>query len=193
MPLPRLRRVPLPDKAQPLSTRSSGPSGEGIDWVVVGHVRGAFGVRGEIKVEPINSLDDTVLFDLADWRIRLDAQTVSCQVTSVREHGRYLVAATTLGLDREGVEALKGAVVEVDRARFPALEDDEYYWSDLIGCEVSSVSGQALGTVAGIDDHGAHSVLRLDDGLLIPFVQAHVLEVDCASRRIVVDWAADWR
>ena len=43
-----------------------------------------------------------------------------------------------------------------------------------------------------MDDHGAQSVLRLDNGILIPFVPAHVLEVQPAEKRIVVDWSADW-
>jgi 16S rRNA processing protein RimM len=80
----------------------------------------------------------------------------------------------------------------VSRADFPAAEPDEYYWTDLIGCRVSDTSGAPLGVVAAVDDHGAQSLLRLDNGILIPFVAAFVLEVATEEKRIVADWSADW-
>jgi 16S rRNA processing protein RimM len=49
--------------------------------------------------------------------------------------------------DRDGAEALKGATVQVSRADFPALSEDEYYWSDLIGMDVVNLQGEALGKV----------------------------------------------
>ncbi len=62
--------------------------------------------------------------------------------------------------------------------------------------------GEALGTVAGLLDTGAHSVLRVapaasdavtDDGeRLIPFVAAYVDGVDLTERLITVDWGLDY-
>ena len=43
-----------------------------------------------------------------------------------------------------------------------------------------------------LDDNGAQAVLRLDSGILIPFVAAFILEVSPAQKRIVADWSADW-
>ena len=96
-------------------------------------------------------------------------------------------------LTREQAMALKGVELQVDRADFPPADEDEFYHADLIGCEVIGQGGARLGTVVAVDDHGAQQVLRLDDGLLIPFVEAIVTTVDLAARRIEVDWAADWR
>ena len=96
-------------------------------------------------------------------------------------------------LTREQALALKGVEIQVDRADFPPTQDDEFYHADLIGCEVIGQQGARLGTVVAVDDHGAQQVLRLDDGMLIPFVEAIVQSVDVAARRIQADWAADWR
>ena len=97
---------------------------------------------------------------------------------------------------REVAEALRGCEVAVSRADFPPAGRDEFYWVDLIGCQVSTPEGVALGVVDAVDDHGAHPLLRLraDDGRerLIPFVDAHVPVVDVAGRRIVADWDPDF-
>lgn len=96
-------------------------------------------------------------------------------------------------MTREQAMGLKGVEIEVDRADFPSLDEDEFYHTDLIGCQVIGRQKLPLGTVVAVDDHGAQQVLRLEDGLLIPFVEAIVLSVDLVDRRIEVDWAADWR
>ena len=115
-----------------------------------------------------------------------------------RVQGDMLVAELVLldgqpALTREQAMVLKGVELQVDRADFPPADEDEFYHADLIGCEVIGQGGARLGTVVAVDDHGAQQVLRLDDGLLIPFVEAIVTTVDLAARRIEVDWAADWR
>ncbi len=59
---------------------------------------------------------------------------------------------------------------------------------------------QALGTVTGLLDTGAHSVLRVlpeggrgeADERLIPFVAQYVDDVDLPARRIRVDWGLDY-
>jgi 16S rRNA processing protein RimM len=174
----------------------------GARWVTVGVVRGAFGVRGAVKVEPYAGAESSVLEQVARWRLDRPAPgTVArsplplpADVTAhgARRHGAFVVATLDPPLTREQALALKGAEVQVDRADFPELPEDEHYWTDLIGCWVSNPAGEDLGTVAGLEDHGAHSVLRLENGMLIPFVAAYVLEVRPQERRILADWSADW-
>ena len=115
------------------------------------------------------------------------------------------VVATAQELpDRNAAEALKGVRVFVSRASFPTAKADEFYWVDLIGLDVVNRQGEALGTVTGLLDTGAHSVLRVrrPDApaeaspeaaeRLIPFVAAFVDAVDQAARRITVDWGLDY-
>jgi 16S rRNA processing protein RimM len=178
------------------------PTSTAARWVPVGVVRGAFGVRGAVKIEPYAGPESSVLEHARRWRLDRPAPgkvarsplplPADISPAGARRHGAFIVATVDPPLTREQVLALKGAEVLVDRADFPALEPDEHYWTDLIGCRVINPGGDDLGEVAGLEDHGAHSVLRLDNGILIPFVAAYVLEVEPQARRIVADWSADW-
>jgi len=99
--------------------------------------------------------------------------------------------------DREQAEQLKGAVIAASRSSFPEPAPDEYYWVDLVGCEVVGQEGRSLGRVLAIDDFGApHPVLRVGgpDGetRLIPFVAPVIGDVDLVAKRISADWAADY-
>ena len=101
--------------------------------------------------------------------------------------------------DRNEAEALKGASVFVSRANFPQLEEDEYYWGDLLGLAVENQQGESLGTVADMMSKGPQSILRVEyeaegkaQERLIPFVSQFVIKVDKDAKRIIVDWGLDY-
>jgi len=189
------------------------------DLVELGRVTGAYGIRGWVKVEAHTARSDTLLGAKTWWLAKLPPAGDSAPATAPqawrvlksRTQGSHVVAHLQ-GLDiRESAEALRGYRVWVSRAAFPAADDDEYYWVDLIGCTVHGLDGESpvvLGTVIEVIDNGAHAVLhigRIDPAgeplrdakgrqvmLMVPFVAAHVQSVDLAARRIDTDWPLDF-
>ena len=80
----------------------------------------------------------------------------------------------------------RGAQLEVPQAELPAAPEGSYYVFELVGLEVLEQGGRPLGRVADVVPGPANDVLELDSGLLLPLVEACVLEVDPAAGRIVV-------
>ncbi|HEX9417342.1 MAG TPA: ribosome maturation factor RimM [Gaiellaceae bacterium] len=80
----------------------------------------------------------------------------------------------------------RGAALEIPRAELPPPDADSYYVSDLAGLDVVEEGGQSLGRVTDVAPGIANDVIELDSGLLLPFVEACVREVDLERRRIVV-------
>jgi len=118
-------------------------------------------------------------------------------------HGGDVVATLVGMAGRDAAEALKGASVQVSRAEFPALEEDEYYWSDLIGMDVVNLQGEALGKVIDMMSNGPQSILRIEPvpeqdskekapERLVPFVDQFVKTVDVKSKKITLDWGLDY-
>lgn len=181
------------------------------DLVEVGYVGAAYGIRGWIKVQPHADDASALLHARRWWLLRAPpvgvvtapaqpAEAVSVKIAQSREHSGTVVAQATGVSDRNVAEMLKGRRVWIRRADFPAPEEGEFYWVDLIGCAVVNEQGEALGEVTGLIDNGAHQILQLayqlPDGKaaerLIPFVDAFLRTVDTPGRRIVVDWGLDY-
>ncbi|MEW7850893.1 ribosome maturation factor RimM [Massilia aurea] len=171
------------------------------DLAEVGYVSGAYGIVGGIRVTP-HSADADALLNVKTWWVSkptLHAVTVR----SAKLHGGDVVA-TLVGLQgRDAAEALKGATVQIARSAFPALEEDEYYWSDLIGLDVVNLQGEALGKVADMMSNGAQSILRIvpvaDPSAevaaperLVPFVDQFVKTVSLDQKLITLDWGLDF-
>ena len=169
------------------------------DLVLVAHVSGPFGIAGWIRIRTY-SPEASALLSAKTWWLDKPALH-DVEVLQVRAQGEDLVAHL-MGIEgREAAESLQGATIQIRRAHFPALEDNEFYWVDLIGHQVENLRGEALGEVFGLMDNGAHPILRVAPSagaqstaqeLLIPFVDKFVTAVDQAAKKITVDWERDY-
>ncbi|MFZ2650640.1 MAG: ribosome maturation factor RimM [Burkholderiaceae bacterium] len=187
------------------------------DAIEVARIAGPWGVKGWFKVVPL-AADPQAIFSARRWFIKPPVQTSAAlpalrhshtpqllHITAAKTHGGAALAQAQGVEDRSGADALRGARVFVARSSFPTENADEFYWVDLIGLSVVNRHGQQLGSVIGLIDSGAQSVLRVAPNCsdataptaapaerLIPFVAAYVDEVSLAQRCIKVDWELDY-
>jgi len=206
-------------------TQQAAPGAVPPDLVELGRITSAYGVKGWVKVQP-HSAQAEVLRSVKQWWLVRPAPQVAAgapahvptvyAVAQARPQGSTVVAQLAGLSDRDQAEALRGCLVMAARSAFPKPDDDEYYWVDLIGCDLYSDADGAphlLGRVAEVLDNGAHAVLRVarlraapaggepevvldakgrPAEILVPFVRAHIHGVDLAARRIDSDWPAEY-
>ena len=175
------------------------------DAIEVGRIGDAWGVKGWFKVLP-HSAQPQALFAARRWYLqpsekgaRTFSGTAMLDIRQVREHSDSVVAHAQNVADRNAAELLRGARIFLSRTDFPAAQDGEYYWVDLIGLEVINREGVSLGEVRDLLSTGPQTVLVLQQEQgnkpierMIPFVAAFVDQVDLAGRRITVDWQPDY-
>jgi 16S rRNA processing protein RimM len=84
-------------------------------------------------------------------------------------------------------EKLAGAEVAIPFEQRAALGEDEFYESDLIGCEVFDAAGRSLGRVTQFEETGGTPLLHLSDDVLIPFAKSICTQIDTTNKRILVN------
>lgn len=162
--------------------------------VVVGKVRGTYGVRGWIRVHSYTDPPANLL-NYQPWYLRQGDMERECRVLAGKQHGNQILASLDGVGDPEAARALHGIDIVVDREVFPDAGDGTYYWIDLIGLTVRNLEHIALGTVHDVMATGANDVLivRGDRERLIPFVMGRTVQrVDLTSGDLLVDWDADF-
>ncbi|MGN7916245.1 MULTISPECIES: ribosome maturation factor RimM [Lysobacter] len=160
--------------------------------ILLGRVLGAFGLRGEAKLESWTE-PRVAIFRYQPWIVR-DPQGRERELSGVRgrESGKYLIANFPEVTDRDTVEAMHGTEIYVPRSALPPPKAGEYYWVDLEGLRVVTTEGVSLGTVSHLFSTGANDVLVARDDTrerMIPFVlPQYVTSVDFDNNTVTVDW-----
>jgi 16S rRNA processing protein RimM len=112
-------------------------------------------------------------------------------VQDFQVHGKGVIALLEGCDDREVARKLVGASIAIRRSQLEATAQGEYYWDDLLGLKVITVSGVELGIVDHLLETGANDVLVVvgERECLIPYVRDEVIvSVDLDASEIRVDW-----
>lgn len=167
----------------------------GQRMITVGRLHGAFGLRGELKLESFTAPESAIL-RYQPWTLR-DAQGRERVVEGARGRaGAKGLVATIPGIeDREAAEAMRGTDVLVPRSALPPPGPGEYYWVDLEGLRVRNIEGVDFGTVSHLFSTGANDVLvaRGDRERMIPWLEPdYIRQVDFEAGVVTVDWDAEF-
>jgi len=186
----------------------AGPSQD--DMLVVGKITGCYGVKGWVKIHSYTEPRENFL-GFGKWVLLRRGTPEPIEFDDGRVQGKGLVAHIAGVDDRNLAEAYSGLEVAVQADSLPALEEGDYYWSQLQGLQVwcrepredgSSKEGGTedrvlLGTVDYLIETGANDVLvvkpsagSIDDReRLIPYLPGDVVtRVDLERAEMEVNW-----
>jgi 16S rRNA processing protein RimM len=173
-----------------------------VDRVTVARILRPHGRRGEVAAEILTDFPEKLLQleAVALWNggTASSAQTRECvRVRSCwlsQSRGGQAIFHLEGSDSISDAEKLTGLEVQIplaDRAKLPA---GSYYITDLIGCEVREKNGAAIGRVRDVQITGEEiagtPILAVDSAqgeILIPLAREICVEIDTATRHIVVD------
>lgn len=161
---------------------------------IVGRVRRAHGVRGEVLVEVMTDAPDAIFAPGA--RVfggtpagDLPRQAPALHVEHVRPFKDGLLVTFHEIADRNEADLWRERYLLVPMDELEPLAGDEVYLHDLAGLRVTRTDGTELGTVDGYFElpHGVLlEIRRANDTVLMPFLEAFIVEVDVAAGVLVV-------
>lgn len=150
--------------------------------VTLAAVSGAHGVTGEVRLKLLGNGVDA----LRAHRTFNDGTLTLLALKSDSKGGA--IARFAEIPDRTSAEALRGTVLTVARSRLPALDEGEFYHSDLLGLAVVTEAGEPVGTVCAVENFGATDIVEIEkpDGkrFMVPLTEQAVPEWN-AERLIV--------
>ena len=159
------------------------------DRVIVGAIGGAFGVHGEVRLKSYCA-DPAAIADYAPLFTEDGRSFAQVILTGQTKNG---FTARINGItSKEEADDLRNVSLFAERSVMPAADDDEFYYTDLIGLTVVDTGGATLGLVKNVMDHGAGALLEISvpgpsETVLLPFTQAAVPTVDVSAGRIIAD------
>lgn len=169
--------------------------------LVIGRVLSSHGVRGEIKVQSLSGEDAHFKALTRVW-LKQAGREWEMKVASVRGALPNLIVALDGISSPEDARKFRGADVLVERSQASRRKEGEYYFADLVGCELL-FQGSVMATVTAVWENSNCYMLesrlidRNDDTsekgaetVQIPFQDHFIGNVDTDRKQIelLVDW-----
>jgi len=157
--------------------------------VVVGRFGRAHGVRGDIFVisftDPISNI-----LNYHPWLIKNKGEWEALPIASTHYNQQEIIAHIEGCDDRDLAKKYTNAEIAVPLSSLPKLDQEEFYWSELIGLHLINQDGKDLGEVTEILETGANDVLVVkgDTEHLVPYTKEVILNVDLDAQQILVNW-----
>ncbi len=173
------------------------------DLICIATLKKPYGIQGWLWVfsQTENHAD---IFGMQPWYMKTATGFKVLTVKNWRAQGKGLVASFQEVPNRNVAETMNGTTIWVNKANFPALAEDEFYWSELIGLRVVNEEGEVLGVIGEMSETSAHAMMHVkpskdsidDEQRLIPWHSQTVLEVVKSSDEqvgfVLVAWGADY-
>jgi 16S rRNA processing protein RimM len=159
--------------------------------ILIGRIAGAVGIKGEIRLfhysgerERIEGIEELYLL--------VGGKLEKRKILSMRYKGRIPILELSGVSDRNTAEALLNTEVYIEKEALNPLEEDSIYVEELTGMSVIDLSGNKIGTVAGILDNPAHDILKINRSesgfveILLPMIDVFIRDIDRVSGTITV-------
>jgi 16S rRNA processing protein RimM len=157
--------------------------------ILVGQFGAAHGVKGEVRLKSFTQ-DPKAIGRYGPLYDRQGARSFEiAALRSVKDD--LLVVRLKKIATRNEAEALTGLELYVSRAALPPPEEDEFYFTDLIGLAAHDEAGAAIGHIVQVPNYGAGNMLEIapaagGESLLVPFTKEAVPTIDIKAGKIVV-------
>jgi len=156
-----------------------------MDGLIVGKIVNTHALKGELKVKNLSNQDR--FYKGAKLFIEYKNEYIEVTVKSVREQAPLLLVVFENLLDINLVEKYKGCNIWIDKDSLTDLDDDEFYYYELIGLDVYNEQGQLKGVVESIREVPQGQLLVIDcngTSNLVPFRKEFI--VDVLEDRIII-------
>ncbi|HHX79592.1 MAG TPA: ribosome maturation factor RimM [Acholeplasmataceae bacterium] len=160
-----------------------------MKYVLVGKIIGTHGIKGEVKVVSDSDFKED-RFQVGNvCYLKLNEEMFPIKINSHRTHkGLDLITFNNLNNINDVLPYLQKEIF-VERTSLSELDEDEYYYHELIGLDAYLESGEKIGSVTDLEEvpQGVLLILKKTDNkeVLIPFIKEFV-QVDLENQRLII-------
>ncbi len=124
--------------------------------VTLAAVTGAHGVTGEVRLKLLGE-------GFAALKPHKRFNDGALTLARLRDDGKGGAIARFAEIaDRTAAEQLRGTLLTVTHVALPALEEGEFYLSDLLDLPVVTETSEAIGRVCAVENFGATDIVEIE-------------------------------
>ena len=147
-------------------------------WFNVGKIVNTHGIKGEVRViSRTDFAEDRYQVGNTLYLFRENQEPLELTIASHRVHKNFNLLTFEGYPNVNDVEAFRDGILKITRAQLTDLDENEFYFHEIIGCVVFTDEGEEIGQIREILAPGANDVWvvkgPLGKDVLIPYIEAN--------------------
>lgn len=156
-----------------------------------GKIINTHGIKGEVKVLRITDFEERFATGNVLYLEKENEQPIALEIAAHRIHKGYDLIQFK-GCDAiNDVEHFKGGYLKITEQQLTDLDENEFYYHEIIGCEVYTCNDEKVGVISEILSPGANDVWVVkrekEKDVLIPYIEDVVKQVDTSDNKVVIE------
>ncbi|MBU8877808.1 ribosome maturation factor RimM [Bacillus sp. FJAT-29790] len=162
-------------------------------WFNVGKIVNTHGIKGEARVISKTDFADERYKPGNKLSLFMPESNIATELTikTHRKHKSFDLVSFIGYENINDIEKMKGGILKVAESQLGQLEEDEFYYHEIIGCTVTTVDGKEVGKVREILSPGANDVWVIKGTagkeILIPYIEDVVKKVNVHEKMIIIE------
>ena len=156
--------------------------------ICIAVITNAHGINGCLRVKSFGH-DSTALTDYGKLMDASGKKTFDLTITG-QSKGQFIVKIDGVN-NRNDAEALKATELFIMRDKLPDINDDEFYYTDLIGMRMETSDNSHYGTLKAVHDFGAGDLLDVNlaagGSIMLPFTKEVIIHIDMKAGLLIVN------
>lgn len=164
-----------------------------LEWLNVGKIVNTHGVRGEVRVVSKTDFPEerykkgSVLYIFKQGQ----SEPLKVTVASHRQHKQFDLLTFEEINSLNEAEHLKESILKVEKENLGSLDEGEFYFHQIIGCEVYDEKDKLIYQIKEILTPGANDVWVIGrkgkKDALIPYIPSVVKNIDISSKTVHIE------
>ena len=164
------------------------------EYLNVGKIVNTQGLKGEVRV--ISKTDFSEERYKVGTELMLfqeNQQPIPLVIRSHRKHKNFDIVSFEEHFNIAHIEKYRDGILKISKEKIGKLEENAFYYHEIVGLEVFDEEGELLGTIKEILSPGANDVWVIGTNkegakdILIPYIESVVKNVDIANNRVDVE------
>lgn len=157
------------------------------DCFFLGTVVAKYSFKGEVLIK-LDTDDPPKYLSLASFLLEHPTGLVPYFTRAVKLHKTQLLRVSIEGVNSEQeARALIGKSVYLPLDQLPPLNDDQFYYHEIIGFEIVDPNKGSVGTIVNINDTSPQVLLEvnyINKKVLIPLVDELIRKIDKENKQL---------
>jgi 16S rRNA processing protein RimM len=163
-------------------------------FLTIGRIAKPHGLKGEAKIQLLTR--EPEIFDELETvyltKTPVPENTVEALIESSRFHKETAILKLDIFKTPEDVDKYRTYYIQAKESDLPPLEEDEYYYADIMGASVYTTSGEYLGEVSLIIESGENDIYEVKnpetgDVNMIPARKEFIISFDVKNKKMIIE------